>query len=108
MSDEPMHPGEVLYEAGTIVVHAESATSELAVVNTGDRPVQIGSHFHFAEVNPALSFDRDAALGMHLAIPAGTSVRFEPGAGKRVRLTRFAGARYVAGFTGAVGGLLDE
>jgi urease subunit beta len=77
------------------------------VVNTGDRPVQVGSHFHFAEVNPALELDRVAARGRRLAIPAGTSARFEPGAGRDVALVAFAGARIAAGFRGEVAGPLD-
>ena len=83
------------------------AEIELEVVNTGDRPVQVGSHFHFAEANPALSFDRAAAYGRRLAVPAGTSVRFEPGADRRVKLVPLAGRRIAAGFRGEVGGRLD-
>ncbi len=79
----------------------------LRVLNTGDRPVQVGSHFHFAESNPALQFDRAAARGRHLALPAGTSARFEPGAGRDVGLVCFAGSRIAAGFRGEVGGPLD-
>ncbi|HXQ94830.1 MAG TPA: urease subunit beta, partial [Thermoplasmata archaeon] len=81
---------------------------ELEAVNTGDRPIQVGSHFHFFEVNAALEFDRDAARGRHLSIPAGTSVRFEPGIARRVTLVGFAGRRVIAGFTGAIAGPLDE
>ena len=77
------------------------------MVNTGDRPVQVGSHYHFAEVNPALSFDRVAARGRRLAIAAGTSVRFEPGIEKDVELVAYQGARFVAGFRGEVAGALD-
>ena len=77
------------------------------VENTGDRPVQVGSHFHFAETNPALSFDRAAARGQRLAVPAGTSTRFEPGIALNVELVPFAGARFVAGFRGEVNGPLD-
>ena len=80
---------------------------ELAVVNTGDRAVQVGSHFHFAETNPALSFDRPAAHGHRLAIPAGTSVRFEPGIERVVRLVPLGGRRVVAGLRGEVAGRLD-
>ena len=102
-----MNPGEVLYGDGPIPYNVGRATVELDVVNTGDRPIQVGSHFHFAETNAALRFDRAVARGMRLAIPAGTSVRFEPGAGRRVALVAFAGGRIVAGFTGAIGGPLD-
>ncbi len=79
----------------------------LRVLNTGDRPIQVGSHFHFAEANPALEFDRAAARGQHLALAAGTSARFEPGAGEDIGLVAFAGSRFVAGFRGDVGGPLD-
>ena len=77
------------------------------VVNTGDRPIQVGSHYHFAETNPSLSFDRGAARGRRLAIPAGTSVRFEPGIAQVVELVAYVGARVVAGFRGDVAGPLD-
>jgi urease subunit beta len=80
---------------------------ELDVVNAGDRPVQVGSHYHFAEANPALSFDREAARGMRLAIPAGTSTRFEPGIERRVGLTPLGGRRWVLGLRGEVAGALD-
>lgn len=93
-------PGEIELNPGRVEI-------ELDVVNTGDRPVQVGSHFHFAEVNPALHFDRSAARGRRLAIPAGTSVRFEPGADRRVKLVPFAGLRVAAGFRGDVRGPLD-
>jgi urease subunit beta len=79
----------------------------LEVANTGDRPVQVGSHYHFAETNPALAFDRAAARGMRLDIAAGTAVRFEPGQTRSVRLVPYAGARRVFGFNGAVMGVLD-
>ncbi len=79
----------------------------LEVVNTGDRPVQVGSHYHFAEANPALRFDRDAAWGRRLAVPAGTAVRFEPGLPREVDLVALAGARIVPGLRGAAGGPLD-
>ena len=102
-----MHPGEVLYAPGAISYNQGRPTTRLEVVNTGDRPIQVGSHFHFAETNAALAFDRLLARGQHLAIPAGTSVRFEPGAARSVELVAFAGARYVAGFNSAVGGPLD-
>jgi urease subunit beta len=106
MSDHVI-PGEIFYGEGNIAYNLDRTVIQLEVMNVGDRPIQVGSHFHFAETNPALSFDRDAARGMHLGIPAGTSVRFEPGAGRSVDLVAFVGDRYVAGFTGAVGGRLD-
>ncbi len=102
-----MIPGEVWVGADPIVLNEGRPHLVLRVVNTGDRPVQVGSHFHFAETNPALALDRDAARGYRLAVPAGTSVRFEPGAGRDVELVAFAGARFVAGFRGDVGGFLD-
>jgi urease subunit beta len=101
-------PGEVLFADGPVELLAGRATVDVEVVNTGDRPVQVGSHFHFAETNPALSFDRAAARGRRLAIPAGTSVRFEPGIGQTVALVALAGARVAAGFRGEVAGPLDE
>jgi len=102
-----MTPGEMFYGEGPITLNAGRPVTTIDVMNTGDRPIQVGSHFHFAETNDALSFDRPAVRGMHLAIPAGTSVRFEPGAKRSIDLVPFAGARIVAGFTGAVGGPLD-
>jgi urease subunit beta len=100
-------PGEVTGPDGVIVLNAGAPVIELVVVNTGDRPVQVGSHYHFAEVNPALRFDRTAARGHRLDIPAGTSVRFEPGIERSVSLVPLAGDRVVAGLRGAVGGALD-
>lgn len=102
-----MIPGEILPVDGSITLHEGRPELVLRVVNTGDRPIQVGSHFHFAETNPALDLDRVAARGLHLAVPAGTSVRFEPGAAQDVTLVPFAGARYVAGFRGEVAGPLD-
>lgn len=102
-----MTPGEVLCAEGAIALNEGRRLTTLRVVNTGDRPVQVGSHFHFAEVNPALELDRTAARGRRLAIPAGTSARFEPGAGRDVILVAFAGARIAAGFRGEVAGPLD-
>ena len=92
-----MIPGELRAGEGTVELNAGRPTTELRVANTGDRPIQVGSHFHFADVNDALSFDRDAALGFRLDIPAGTSVRFEPGASRRVTLVALGGARRVPG-----------
>ncbi|VTZ28425.1 urease beta subunit [Methylocella tundrae] len=97
-----MIPGEIIPAAGDIVLNAGRAAIALAVSNVGDRPIQVGSHYHFAETNAALSFDRKKALGMRLDIPAGTAVRFEPGQSREVRLIPYAGAREIWGFTGAV------
>jgi urease subunit beta len=101
-----MIPGEVFPAAGEIELNAGREALEVEVANTGDRPVQVGSHYHFAETNPALSFDRAAARGRRLDIPAGTAVRFEPGQTRRVSLIPFAGARVVHGFRGEVEGAL--
>ena len=92
-----MIPGEVRTAAGSLTLNAGRETRLLVVTNTGDRPVQIGSHFHFADVNPALDFDRTAAAGFRLDIPAGTAVRFEPGASREVPLVRLAGTGRVPG-----------
>ncbi|MEH1129724.1 urease subunit beta [Micromonospora sp. CPCC 206061] len=101
-----MIPGEVIPGEGDIEINAGRAVLSLAVVNTADRPVQVGSHYHFAEANPALDFDRQAARGHRLAIPAGTSVRFEPGIPRDVDLVPLAGRRIVPGLRGEVGGEL--
>jgi urease subunit beta len=93
-----MIPGEVIPAAGDIVLNAGAPVTVLTVANTGDRPVQVGSHYHFAETNAGLSFDRAAARGQRLDIPAGTAVRFEPGQTREVRLVPLAGARRVFGF----------
>jgi urease subunit beta len=90
-------PGEYLLGEGDIVANADRRTVELDVANTGDRPIQVGSHFHFFEANRALRFDRAQAFGMRLDVPAGTAVRFEPGDDKRVRLVELAGGRRVHG-----------
>jgi urease subunit beta len=100
-------PGEILTAPGEIEVNAGRPTILLTVANTGDRPIQVGSHYHFFETNPALAFDRAKARGHRLDIPAGTAVRFEPGQSREVRLVSLAGARIVRGFRGAVGGPLD-
>jgi urease beta subunit len=97
MSHAPLIPGEVLAADGTIELNAGRDAVELVVENGGDRPIQVGSHYHFAQANPALTFDRDAANGKRLDIPAGTSVRFEPGISQRVRLVELAGGRVVPG-----------
>jgi len=93
-----MIPGEVMTADGDIELNAGRATVELEVTNTGDRPIQVGSHYHFFETNGALSFDRDKARGFRLDIAAGTAVRFEPGQSRSVRLVELAGARTVYGF----------
>ena len=90
-----MIPGELVSAAGEIELNAGRETKSLRVMNTGDRPIQVGSHFHFAAVNEALAFDRDAADGFRLDVPAGTSVRFEPGAEKDVSLVALGGARSI-------------
>ena len=101
-----MIPGELLVAAGDHVLLRGRRTITLTVQNTGDRPVQVGSHYHFAETNAALAFDRNAARGMRLAIASGTAVRFEPGQQRTVELVEFAGARRVYGFRGLVQGVL--
>lgn len=101
-----MIPGEVFPAPGEIALNQGRATVTVMVANTGDRPIQVGSHYHFAETNPALRFDRNAARGMRLAIPAGTAVRFEPGQSREVTLVGYAGARTVHGFRGQIGGAL--
>ncbi len=101
-----MIPGEILPAAGEIELNAGKPQITLTVANTGDRPVQVGSHYHFAETNPALDFDRAAAHGMRLDIAAGTAVRFEPGQTRDVRLIPYGGARRAIGFNAAVMGPL--
>ena len=102
-----MIPGELRLAAAPIVCNAGRPTRTVRVVNTGDRPVQVGSHFHFAEVNSALEFDRDATVGFRLDIPAGTAARFEPGDARAVNLVAFAGNRAVYGFNNRHEGPLD-
>jgi urease beta subunit len=99
-----MIPGEIVVAEGEIVLNEDRSTITLRVANTGDRPIQVGSHYHFAEANPALEFDRGAALACRLDIPAGTAVRFEPGQSRDVTLIPYAGARRVFGFRQAVMG----
>ncbi|NMG42676.1 urease subunit beta [Aromatoleum toluvorans] len=101
-----MIPGEYLVADGDIELNAGRATLTLAVTNTGDRPIQVGSHYHFAETNAALAFDRAAARGFRLDIAAGTAVRFEPGQSRTVQLVALAGERRVYGFNGDVMGSL--
>ena len=102
-----MIPGELDTAPGELELNAGRTTLTLAVANTGDRPIQVGSHYHFAETNPALRFDRVAARGMRLDIAAGTAVRFEPGQTRDVTLVPLAGKREVYGFRGEVMGKLD-
>lgn len=101
-----MIPGEIFPAVGDILVNAGQPAITLMVANTGDRPVQVGSHYHFAETNPGLSFDREAARGMRLDIAAGTAVRFEPGQSREVRLVPYGGYRKVFGFNSKVMGAL--
>ena len=101
-----MIPGEIRVAGGDIELNADREAITLMVANTGDRPVQVGSHYHFAEANFHLDFDRAAARGRRLDIPAGTAVRFEPGQRREVRLIPFAGAREVWGFNGRIMGRL--
>jgi urease subunit beta len=101
-----MVPGEIFAADGEIVLNEDSKAISLKVANTGDRPIQVGSHYHFAETNAALAFDRKAALGYRLDIPAGTAVRFEPGQSRDVSLVPYRGARLVYGFNQAVMGSL--
>ncbi|PWE31048.1 urease subunit beta [Pararhodobacter marinus] len=102
-----MIPGELFPAEGDITLNADAPVTVIAVANTGDRPVQVGSHYHFAETNPGLSFDREAAMGQRLDIPAGTAVRFEPGQTREVRLIPYEGARKVYGFNARVMGALS-
>ena len=102
-----MIPGEIITAAGTIELNAGRATLTLSVANTGDRPIQVGSHYHFYETNTALSFDREQARGYRLNIAAGTAVRFEPGQSREVELVAYAGERVVYGFNGKIMGPLE-
>ena len=101
-----MIPGETVTQPGGIDLNAGQPRTTLTVANTGDRPIQVGSHYHFAETNPALRFDRGAARGQRLDIPAGTAVRFEPGQARDVTLVPLRGARIVHGFRNEIGGPL--
>ena len=103
-----MKPGELLIEDGEIELNAGRATVRLLVRNAGDRPVQVGSHYHFFETNPALVFERESARGFRLDVPAGTAVRFEPGQEREVDLVALAGERSVYGFRGAIMGSLED
>ena len=108
MNPTPMIPGEMIITPGEIEMNVGRKRMQVLVANTGDRPVQIGSHYHFAETNAALRFDRKEATGFRLNIPAGTAVRLEPGQEREVELVELAGDRVVYGFTGAVMGSLDK
>ena len=101
-----MIPGQIFPAPGHVVLNQDRQAISVAVANTGDRPIQVGSHYHFAETNAALAFDREAAVGHRLDIPAGTAVRFEPGQSREVRLVPYVGARLVYGFNQAVMGAL--
>ena len=101
-----MIPGELFAAAGEIILNKDRVAISLTVANTGDRPIQVGSHYHFAEANAALAFDREASLGCRLDIPAGTAVRFEPGQSREVTVIPYMGARRVYGFNQAVMGAL--
>ena len=103
-----MIPGELLIDDGDIEINTGRRTIRLRVANSGDRPVQVGSHYHFYETNSALQFDREAARGFRLNIPAGTAVRFEPGQEREVELVDYAGKREVYGFNARVMGKLDK
>jgi len=105
-----MKPGEYLLDlaAGPIEANVGRKVSRILIKNTGDRPIQVGSHYHFFETNSSLSFDREAAYGKRLNIPSGTAVRFEPGEEKEIELTDFAGSRVIHGFNGLVAGALDH
>ncbi|MGR9051923.1 MAG: urease subunit beta [Gammaproteobacteria bacterium] len=103
-----MIPGEVLTDAGAIELNAGRETLEITVANTGDRPIQVGSHYHFYESNPALKFDRAKTLGYRLDVPAGSAIRFEPGQERSIRLVPFAGLRKVYGFRREIMGALEK
>jgi len=103
-----MIPGEIQVASGDIELNANRDTVLVSVANTGDRPIQVGSHYHFFETNPALDFNREVTRGFRLNIPAGTAVRFEPGQTRKVELVAYAGSREVYGFNGAIMGALDQ
>ena len=103
----PLIPGDLIPEPGELELNAGRPVTTVLVANRGDRPVQVGSHFHFFEANEALVFEREATRGQRLDIPAGTAIRFEPGDSREVQLVPFAGARRVFGFNGLVNGPLD-
>ena len=101
-----MIPGEIITKEGTLILNEGRETKSIMVANTGDRPVQVGSHYHFYETNPGLDFDREAARGFRLDIPAGTAVRFEPGQSREVNLVKYAGSGTVYGFNAKINGKL--
>ena len=103
-----MKPGEYIISDKEVLANSGKSTISIRVTNTGDRPVQVGSHTHFFEVNKALSFTREKAYGFHLNIPAGTSIRFEPGDSREIELTEYGGKKIVFGFSGLVNGSLNE
>ncbi len=103
-----MIPGEIIVQKGEIKLNAGLQAINVVVANSGDRPIQVGSHFHFYEVNEALSFNREQAKGMRLDIPAGTAIRFEPGDEKKVTLVPYTGSRQVYGFNNKINGSLDK
>jgi urease subunit beta len=107
MEGAPMIPGEIIAADGEIELNSGRAKLKLLVANTGDRPIQVGSHYHFYETNPALEFDREASRGFRLDIAAGTAVRFEPGQQRQVNLVAFGGLRKVYGFRQAIMGALE-
>ena len=102
-----MIPGEILTPGGEIDLNAGRETATVSVANTGDRPIQVGSHYHFFETNPALAFDREPSRGFRLNIPAGTAVRFEPGQSRKVELVAYAGERNIYGFNALIMGPLE-
>tara|TARA_R110002073_G_scaffold164483_3_gene320741 strand:- start:1447 stop:1752 length:306 start_codon:yes stop_codon:yes gene_type:complete len=101
-----MIPGEIITKEGNLILNEGRETKTITVANTGDRPVQVGSHYHFYETNPGLDFDRDAARGFRLDIPAGSAVRFEPGQSREVNLVKYAGTGTVYGFNAKINGKL--
>lgn len=108
MKNERIHPGEVIFGKGQVTINPGRKATKLIVKNTGDRPIQVGSHFHFFEVNKALDFDRAKAFGKRLDIPAGTSVRFEPGDEKEIALIEFGGKKFVWGFNSLTQGSIKS
>ncbi|MFW5903811.1 MAG: urease subunit beta [Halolamina sp.] len=108
MSEEGLIPGELLPAEEDVTINEGRETATVTVANVGDRPIQVGSHFHFFEANAALEFDREAAFGMRLDIPAGTAVRFEPGERDEVELVAYGGERVVSGMNGLTDGDLDD
>jgi len=103
-----MIPGEIITEQGEIILNQGRKTVRVRVANTGDRPIQVGSHYHFYETNPALDFDRDLTRGFRLDIPAGTAIRFEPGQSREIGLVEYSGERRVFGFNAKIMGGLEE